>query len=308
DLLQLGQYQNLAMQQQFNREFIETNNLYYEHIAEYEQQETERLQQNPEIERQRRAYQQRKQEFRRWQQHRYWQQQQRQYRRDRRQQRGMRHEEIETKRVLGFQRQVQNEMRQLQLLRDTRGPDPEGQGEVRYRRQRQRQRHRQRHQAERVAYRMERKENPPQQPLHRKRMLVKLGFRLLHIDEYLTPTMCPYCETGKLKKFLQVGNPRPHRRSVQPVITSHAVLRCENITCIGRVADGQSDLMHPRCLNRDLAAAMNFRHIANGLQKNGAVPERFQRGNRVRDNAAVPDNSEVPPDGSPLNIDAQTKH
>ncbi|KAJ2664908.1 hypothetical protein IWW48_000522 [Coemansia sp. RSA 1200] len=207
---------------------------------------------------------------------------------------------------------------------------------------------------------MERKENPPQQPLHCKlqqsafintkrmwsqlaknlrqkfgvnptlvlgdwsatnvrwhapipdvgmrRMLVKLGFRLLHIDEYLTSTMCPYCETGKLKKFLQVGNPRPHRRDVQPVITSHAVLRCENVTCIGRVADGQSDLMHPRCLNRDLAAAMNFRHIANGLQQNGAVPERFQRGNRVRDNAAVPDNGEVPSDGPPHNVNAQTNH
>ncbi|KAJ2660405.1 hypothetical protein IWW48_002990 [Coemansia sp. RSA 1200] len=132
-----------------------------------------------------------------------------------------------------------------------------------------------------------------------RRMLVKLGFRLLHIDEYLTPTMCPYCETGKLKKFLQVGNPRPHRRGVRPVITSHAVLRCENVTCIGCVADGQSDLMHPRCLNRDLAAAMNFRHIANGLQQNGAVPERSQRSNHVRDNAAVPGNGEVPPDGSP---------
>ncbi|KAJ2661059.1 hypothetical protein IWW48_002614 [Coemansia sp. RSA 1200] len=44
-----------------------------------------------------------------------------------------------------------------------------------------------------------------------RRMLVKLGFRLLHIDEYLTSTMCPYRETGKLKKFLQVDNPRPHR-------------------------------------------------------------------------------------------------
>ncbi|KAJ2662366.1 hypothetical protein IWW48_001941 [Coemansia sp. RSA 1200] len=242
-------------------------------------------------------------------------------------------------------------MHQLQLQRDMHGPNPEGQGEIRQHCQRQRQRRRQRHQAERVAYRMERKENPPQQPLHRKlqqsafintkrmwsqlaknlrrksgvnptlvlgdwsarnlrwhapilgvgmrRMLTKLSFRLLHIDEYLTSTMCPYCETGILKKFLQVGNPRPHCRGVRPVITSHAVLRCENVTCIGRVADGQSDLMHPRCLNRDLAAAMNFRHIAHGLQQNGAVPERFQRSNRVRDNAAVPDNGEMPPDGPP---------
>ncbi|KAJ2606244.1 hypothetical protein EV177_005955 [Coemansia sp. RSA 1804] len=111
--------------------------------------------------------------------------------------------------------------------------------------------------------------------------------------------MCPYCETGKLEKFLKVGNPRPHCRGVRPVIMSHAVLRCENVTCIGRVAYRQSDLMHPRCLNRDLAAAMNFRHIANGLQQNGAVPERFQRGNRVRDNAAVLDNGEMSSDGPP---------
>ncbi|KAJ2655126.1 hypothetical protein IWW48_005707 [Coemansia sp. RSA 1200] len=102
-----------------------------------------------------------------------------------------------------------------------------------------------------------------------------LGFRLFHIDEYLTSTMCPYCETGKLKKLLRVDNPRPHRQDVWPVITSHAVLRCENVTCIGRMADGQSALMHPRCLNRNLAAAMNFRHIANGLQQNGAVSVRF---------------------------------
>ncbi|KAJ2659329.1 hypothetical protein IWW48_003572 [Coemansia sp. RSA 1200] len=339
------------MQQQTSRQIIETADLILEQHDERQQQETECQQQNPEIESQRHANQQCKQEFRRWQQHRYWQQQQRQYWRDRRQQRHKQCEEIEAKRLSGFGRQVQNEMRQLQLLRDTRGPDPEGQGVIRQRRQRQRQRRRQRHQAERVAYRIERKENPPQQPLHRKlqqsafintkrmwsqlaknlrckfgmnptlvlgdwsarnvrwhapipgvgmrRMLVKLGFRLLHIDEYLTSTMCPYCETGKLKKFLQVDNPRPHRRDAQPVIMSHAVLRCENVTCIGRVADGQSDLMHPRCLNRDLAAAMNFRHIANGLQQNDAVPERFQRGNRVRSNAAVPDNGEVPPDGSP---------
>ncbi|KAJ2654533.1 hypothetical protein IWW48_006041, partial [Coemansia sp. RSA 1200] len=103
-------------------------------------------------------------------------------------------------------------------------------------------------------------------------------------------------------------NPRPHRRGMWPVITSHAVLRCENVTCIGRMADGQSDLMHPRCLNRDLAAAMNFRHIAHGLQQNGAVPEHFQRGNHNRDNTVVPDNGEVPPDGPPLNVDAQTSH
>ncbi|KAJ2659917.1 hypothetical protein IWW48_003212 [Coemansia sp. RSA 1200] len=142
------------------------------------------------------------------------------------------------------------------------------------RRQQRREAHRN-NQAERDAHRKKCKEIPQTQPLHRKlqqsaymnkkkfeRMLVKLGFRLLHIDEYLISTMLPYCETG-------------------------------------RVADGQSDLMHPRCLNRDLAAAMNFQHIANGLQRNGAVPECFQRGNRVRDNAVVPDNGEVPPDSPP---------
>ncbi|KAJ2692334.1 hypothetical protein GGH99_001798 [Coemansia sp. RSA 1285] len=135
-----------------------------------------------------------------------------------------------------------------------------------------------------------------------RRMLVKLGFRLIYIDEYLISTMCPYCETDTLEKFLKVGNPRPHRRDVRPVTTSHTILRCENVTCIGCMADRQSDLMHPRCLNRDLAAAMNFRHIANGLQQNGAVPERFQRGNRVRDTAAVPDNGEVPADGFPAHL------
>ncbi|KAJ2655077.1 hypothetical protein IWW48_005742, partial [Coemansia sp. RSA 1200] len=132
------------------------------------QQETECQQRNPEIESQQHANQQHKQEFRRWKQHQYWQQQQRQYQQDRCQQRCKRHDEIEAKRVSGYEHQVQNEERQLQLLRDTRGPNPEGQGLIRHHRQRQRQRRRQRHQAERVAYRTERKENPPQQLLHRK--------------------------------------------------------------------------------------------------------------------------------------------
>ncbi|KAJ2655908.1 hypothetical protein GGH99_007157, partial [Coemansia sp. RSA 1285] len=140
------------------------------------------------------------------------------------------------------------------------------------------------------------------------RMLVKLGFRLIYIDEYLTSTMCPYCETGILKKFLKVGNPRPHRRGLRPVIMSHAVLRCENVTCIGRVADRQSDLMYPRCLNRNLAAAMNFRHIANSLQQNGAVPERFQRSNRVRGMQLCQIMARCLLMAPLLSVDAQTSH
>ncbi|KAJ2807008.1 hypothetical protein H4R20_001460 [Coemansia guatemalensis] len=114
-----------------------------------------------------------------------------------------------------------------------------------------------------------------------RRMLLSFGFRVIHIDEYLTSTMCPYCGTGQLEKFLLAKNPRPRSREERPTITSHALLRCNSVQCIGRVAADGPIPSRPRCMNRDLAAAMNFLHIANSLKANGVVPERFRRGNHA---------------------------
>ncbi|KAJ2664767.1 hypothetical protein IWW48_000715, partial [Coemansia sp. RSA 1200] len=237
------------MEQQLKRQFIEKDNLIYEQTAECQQQETERQQQNPERESQRRANQQQQQEFRHQQRHEYWQRQQRQYRRDWRQQRQQRREYQQHQHEQGWKRDINNYANQIEAqhekdLQEPQMLSPEKLQQREQKRQKhQRQQHRrrqQRHEAhrnnqtERVAYRTERKENPPQQPLHRKlqqsafintkrmwsqlakylrqrfsvkltlvlgdwsatnvrwhaptpgvgmrRMLVKLGFRLLHID------------------------------------------------------------------------------------------------------------------------------
>ncbi|KAJ2494699.1 hypothetical protein GGI11_008738, partial [Coemansia sp. RSA 2049] len=114
-----------------------------------------------------------------------------------------------------------------------------------------------------------------------RRMLIKHGFRVILVDEYLTSTMCPYCETGRLEKFLDVENPRLHRRDVQPAVTSHALLRCTSVNCIGRVADDNTNLLRARCLSRDLAAAKTFLLIESGLEQNGVAPEQFRRGRRA---------------------------
>ncbi|KAJ2725287.1 hypothetical protein GGI07_001420 [Coemansia sp. Benny D115] len=123
-----------------------------------------------------------------------------------------------------------------------------------------------------------------------RRMLIRQGFRDLLIGGLRTSTMCPYCHTSRLEKFLLVENPRLHGRDVRPTITSHALLRCNSATCIGRVADSNTDIPpRARCLNRDLAALLNFQHIINGLQLDIAVLERFRRGNQASNNAAAPD-------------------
>ncbi|KAJ2230697.1 hypothetical protein H4R99_004779, partial [Coemansia sp. RSA 1722] len=99
----------------------------------------------------------------------------------------------------------------------------------------------------------------------------------------LTSTLCPYCKTGRLKKSFPVENPRPLCQDKWPIITSRALLRCNSVTCIGRMAGGDStDLLSVRHTNRDLAAVLNFQHIVRGLRLNSKVPERCQRPKRAR--------------------------
>ncbi|PIA13051.1 hypothetical protein COEREDRAFT_49948, partial [Coemansia reversa NRRL 1564] len=113
-------------------------------------------------------------------------------------------------------------------------------------------------------------------------MLIKQGFRILHIDEFKTSTCyTPYCGEGKFQKFLDFDNPRQHRRSETPVIKSHAALRFNNGKCEGRVVNSTTGRSCPRIINRDLAAWLSFRHIVDELQEHGSVPERFMRPRRV---------------------------
>ncbi|KAJ2078524.1 hypothetical protein H4R24_004410 [Coemansia sp. RSA 988] len=132
-----------------------------------------------------------------------------------------------------------------------------------------------------------------QSPIPRKglrRMLIEQGFHVLCINEFRTSKLCPYCREGQLEKFLDVDNPRPHRRTETPVIQSHAVLRCNNGKCKGRVANPAGDGTVPRILNRDLAACMNFKHTVDGLREHGIVLRRFRRTRRAGDvSAAAPD-------------------
>ncbi|KAJ2807082.1 hypothetical protein H4R20_001424 [Coemansia guatemalensis] len=95
-------------------------------------------------------------------------------------------------------------------------------------------------------------------------------------------------------------NPRPHRRAETPLIKSHAILRCNNVTCEGRPVNSTTgDTVH-RIINRDLAACMNFRHIVKGLRDHGSVPERFTRPGRAGDVPAVaPNGGGMAPDDGP---------
>ncbi|KAJ2077152.1 hypothetical protein H4R24_005299, partial [Coemansia sp. RSA 988] len=122
-------------------------------------------------------------------------------------------------------------------------------------------------------------------------MLLSRGSRVLHVYESKTSTWCPYRQEGWLKKFLDVDNPRLYRRAIAPVIKSHAVLRCINAKCEGRVVNFAADGTVERILNRDLPACINFRHIVDGLRRYDSVPERFMRPIRAGDvPVAAPDN------------------
>ncbi|KAJ2873641.1 hypothetical protein FB639_004192 [Coemansia asiatica] len=132
-------------------------------------------------------------------------------------------------------------------------------------------------------------------------MLLAQGFKVLHIDEFKTLTWCPYCEEGKLEKFLHVKNPRPHQQIKWPVIMSYAVLRCKNVNCEGWVKNAMTGESCPRILNHDLAACLNFRHIVTGLWEHGKVPECFMHLQRTVDaDEVAPDNgSRESPDNEP---------
>ncbi|PIA19255.1 hypothetical protein COEREDRAFT_37625, partial [Coemansia reversa NRRL 1564] len=121
-------------------------------------------------------------------------------------------------------------------------------------------------------------------------MLIKQGFRVLHIDEFKTSMWCPYCGEGQLKKFLDVDNPRQHKQEETPAIKSHTVLHGNNVKCIKQVVDSVTGRLCPRIINHDLDACINFRHIVNGLREHGSVPESLVHPRHVGNvPAAAPD-------------------
>ncbi|KAI9269577.1 hypothetical protein EDC94DRAFT_639311 [Helicostylum pulchrum] len=106
-------------------------------------------------------------------------------------------------------------------------------------------------------------------------MLRKEGFKVYLLNEFETSSLCPSCKDGTtLEKFKEVKNPRPFRRTRNPTVICHGLLRCTNENCL---QDSKEFLVRRRFYNRDMAATLNFRHILFSLRENGIRPERFVR-------------------------------
>ncbi|KAI9354997.1 hypothetical protein BD770DRAFT_412005 [Pilaira anomala] len=97
--------------------------------------------------------------------------------------------------------------------------------------------------------------------------LRKEGFKVYLLDEFKTSSICPSCE-NKLATFKECINPRPYRRSANPKVTCHGLLRCLNQNCLEKQALTEKDQenIKYRLWNRDLAAVLNFRKIVISLR------------------------------------------
>ncbi|GAA5801827.1 hypothetical protein HPULCUR_007281 [Helicostylum pulchrum] len=61
-------------------------------------------------------------------------------------------------------------------------------------------------------------------------MLRKEGFKVYLLDEFKTSSLCPSCKDGTtLEKFKEVKNPRPFRRTKNPTVICHGLLRLNTI-------------------------------------------------------------------------------
>ncbi|KAI8373046.1 uncharacterized protein BYT42DRAFT_616232 [Radiomyces spectabilis] len=98
-------------------------------------------------------------------------------------------------------------------------------------------------------------------------MLKKQGFEVYLLDEFKTYSCCPDCG-DPLEKFKKVPNPGPYRRTKQPEVLCHGLLRCTNQKC-------KHDHGY-KLWNRDLAAVLNFRKILFGHRDNER-PTFFKR-------------------------------
>ncbi|KAJ2378719.1 hypothetical protein IW150_000626 [Coemansia sp. RSA 2607] len=142
--------------------------------------------------------------------------------------------------------------------------------------------------------------HPPQRGIGLRKMFRKHGFRVLLVDEFKTSSLCPACETGELKKFHYVKNPRPYRyreclaSGESTNVLCHGLVQCQNVDCgkllpkpkvtptIKNINGDKNnkkaeEVPRLRCWNRDTAAACNFLHILKSLRQHGTIPPRFQR-------------------------------
>ncbi|KAJ2386157.1 hypothetical protein GGI23_006557 [Coemansia sp. RSA 2559] len=147
------------------------------------------------------------------------------------------------------------------------------------------------------------------------RMLHRHKLKVVLIDEYCTSQMCPACD-GKLKKFLQVPNLHPFQVKKRPEVWCHGLLRCTSKECIswvtqnsGRKAREPEWVTDGRYWNRDMAAALNFRHIVHSLVATRTIPKPFRRNDSHTpgsdDDTPVADNGTGSDDDD---VAAQTQH
>ncbi|KAG1140577.1 hypothetical protein G6F37_008968 [Rhizopus arrhizus] len=101
-----------------------------------------------------------------------------------------------------------------------------------------------------------------------RRMLAKEGFWVYLLDEFLTSSLCPSCQNGKLKMFKKVQNPRPYKKEKHPIVDRHGLLSTIEAT---------AKIPLRRLWNRNMPATLKFRHILFSLRANGERPKRFCR-------------------------------
>ncbi|KAJ2118034.1 hypothetical protein IW146_000234 [Coemansia sp. RSA 922] len=107
----------------------------------------------------------------------------------------------------------------------------------------------------------------------------KFGFPTYLFDEFCTSKTCPGCD-GDLHKSKVIDNPRPYRRWQRRLTLCHGLLQCSN--CLVKQLDDERNVVHkPRLYNRNLAAALNFRHIIQHFIRKGDIPPVFKRPTRV---------------------------
>ncbi|KAJ2654856.1 hypothetical protein IWW48_005860 [Coemansia sp. RSA 1200] len=105
-----------------------------------------------------------------------------------------------------------------------------------------------------------------------RRSFQRHGFRLLMIREAFTSTWCPHCEDGRLERYKWVSNPRPWMYKRHPTVMCHGLLRCPAPT---RLDENGKETGRRRHYNRDLAAVLNFRLIAESLAEGKGSPSAF---------------------------------
>jgi len=99
--------------------------------------------------------------------------------------------------------------------------------------------------------------------------LLRLGFRVVLIDEFKTSTSCPDC-FSRTNTFLRRPSPRPWRKHVEQTV--HGLLECRGAEC-REYCNGNS-----RKWNRDLLAVLNFKRVWSAHMHGRERPADLKRG------------------------------